>query len=304
MPVKEYPIDQVESFYIQYLEGFSKFQGGNRATAFCPFHDDVDHKSFSVNLRTGLFKCFADSCGVDGNAISFARRLRVPIPAWAGGRDYRYIFSKMMPNDRTPGIEYLLMRGIPENYINYLNKESLFACDDWKGELCIVFPIFDRFSSIIALNKINLDTNEKRTIGSYLGGFWIDTNFEFKNTICLVEGVINALTLNSIGIPALAIITCNNSYESTVFSGLHVILMLDNDAPGRSASRRLNRELLDDACSIKSIVWHTNAQKGYDANDILRHENYPDDYVVDLIENAQGVDEWMDYVKFWRLVRG
>ncbi|MBU6257887.1 MAG: hypothetical protein KGO01_05645 [Burkholderiales bacterium] len=38
------------------------------AWACCPFHSD-EHPSFSVNLRTGWYRCFSSSCGRTGNNI-------------------------------------------------------------------------------------------------------------------------------------------------------------------------------------------------------------------------------------------
>ena len=41
---------------------------GDNLTGHCPFHDDRNN-SFSVNLKTGQWKCFAEDRG--GNFISF-----------------------------------------------------------------------------------------------------------------------------------------------------------------------------------------------------------------------------------------
>jgi DNA primase len=45
------------------------------AWACCPFHDD-SNPSFSVNLRTGWYRCFSTSCGQAGpNIVSFVSAL-------------------------------------------------------------------------------------------------------------------------------------------------------------------------------------------------------------------------------------
>ena len=45
------------------------------AWACCPFHDD-SNPSFSVNLRTGWYRCFSTSCGQAGpNIVSFVCEL-------------------------------------------------------------------------------------------------------------------------------------------------------------------------------------------------------------------------------------
>lgn len=55
----------------------TKFRGKTKPSgermALCPFHCD-DNPSMSVNLNTGLFKCFA--CDVGGDSFSFYQRLK------------------------------------------------------------------------------------------------------------------------------------------------------------------------------------------------------------------------------------
>ena len=43
-------------------------RGGKYLQALCPFHDDK-HRSFSVNLESGYFKCFR--CDVSGSLVDF-----------------------------------------------------------------------------------------------------------------------------------------------------------------------------------------------------------------------------------------
>ena len=46
-------------------------RGNGQAMGLCPFHEDHE-PSFSVNLRTGLFKCLA--CGESGMSSTSIRR--------------------------------------------------------------------------------------------------------------------------------------------------------------------------------------------------------------------------------------
>lgn len=52
-------------YYSEKLERFHP--RGKQATALCPFHNDRN-PSFSVNLKTGAFLCFA--CGARGTSIA------------------------------------------------------------------------------------------------------------------------------------------------------------------------------------------------------------------------------------------
>jgi len=51
-------------YYLGKLKQFYKRK--NQATALCPFHNERN-PSFSVNLKTGAFICFA--CGISGSSI-------------------------------------------------------------------------------------------------------------------------------------------------------------------------------------------------------------------------------------------
>jgi hypothetical protein len=57
---------------------------GDQAIGLCPFHDDHD-PSFSLNVRTGQWICFA--CGRDGNWNTFRRQRSISIVEVAGGED-------------------------------------------------------------------------------------------------------------------------------------------------------------------------------------------------------------------------
>jgi len=59
-----------EQYYKIHLSGsFGKPTGNDwhRWNGLCPFHDDKRAGSFSINKRTGAFKCF--SCGASGGDI-------------------------------------------------------------------------------------------------------------------------------------------------------------------------------------------------------------------------------------------
>jgi hypothetical protein len=53
-----------EDYYPKELKRFTR--GKSQGRALCPFHDDCN-PSFTVNLKTGAFICFA--CGVSGGDI-------------------------------------------------------------------------------------------------------------------------------------------------------------------------------------------------------------------------------------------
>ena len=57
-------------FYVAWLRLEVK---GNKATAFCPFHNEGSTPNLSIDLKTGKYKCF--SCNAQGNAYTFLQEL-------------------------------------------------------------------------------------------------------------------------------------------------------------------------------------------------------------------------------------
>lgn len=66
-------------FFVQHVSQLVLSDNGSEARGLCPFHDDKD-PSFSVNVETGLWKCFGSGCNAEGNVRQFCERLNLPIP--------------------------------------------------------------------------------------------------------------------------------------------------------------------------------------------------------------------------------
>jgi hypothetical protein len=61
------------------LSGFNRSGNSAEATALCPFHPDRG-PSFAVNLISGLWMCWAESCRAKGNVEQFCDRLQILLP--------------------------------------------------------------------------------------------------------------------------------------------------------------------------------------------------------------------------------
>ena len=62
-------MDQIVDYKTEYSQVIKKHTiSGNQLNGLCPFHDDRE-SSFSVNLQTGQYTCFA--CGASGNFTTF-----------------------------------------------------------------------------------------------------------------------------------------------------------------------------------------------------------------------------------------
>ena len=63
---------------------------------YCPFcgGDGHDRNTFSINLKTGMFKCFRASCGRQGHFVQMAREFSYPLDFQASGKSKTvYLFT-------------------------------------------------------------------------------------------------------------------------------------------------------------------------------------------------------------------
>ncbi len=90
----------------------------SEASGLCPFHDD-EHPSFSVNTKTGLWKCHASGCNAEGNAVQFCTRLNIPVPATA---------IKRFPRLRViPREDELTSEEVFQEVYDYITRQIRFA---------------------------------------------------------------------------------------------------------------------------------------------------------------------------------
>ena len=73
---------------------------------YCPFcgGDGHDRNTFSINLKTGMFKCFRASCGRQGHFVQMAREFSYPLDFQASGKSktvYRALPQKEIAGARS-----------------------------------------------------------------------------------------------------------------------------------------------------------------------------------------------------------
>ena len=112
---------------LNYKEEYSKFvqkpeYKKERMTSLCPFHDDRK-PSFSVDLKTGKFVCFA--CGKAGNYVSF----RAELDGCSNADAYKRIL-------REHGVDEAKKEPTRQNYTvdDYAKEKNLPA--DWLRMVC------------------------------------------------------------------------------------------------------------------------------------------------------------------------
>lgn len=166
-----------------------KCKGGDR-------HQDKD--TFSINLKTGLFKCFRVSCDYHGNFVELARDFDYDL-GFGDHRVYRKLPQKPVIV-RDGAIEYMACRGIsPE----ICRKYELTTRIDNKDIL--VFPFYDESGTLQFVKYRNtkfrkgIDKNKEWSEADtmpILFGMKQCSNF---NRLIITEGQIDSLSVAECG---------------------------------------------------------------------------------------------------------
>ena len=193
---------------------------------YCPFcmgGKNRDKYSFSINLRTGQYKCLRSSCSVSGNMVSLAREFEwfslgndIDIYYKTGkARHYRK-FKKGTPIKPKPeAVDYLESRGITaavaEEYQITVQKDNpnilVFPFLDQNGQMQFVNYRKTNFDKTKDQNK---DWCEKGCKPILFGMFQCDLSVD---TLVLTEGQIDSLSVREAGVNnAVSVPTGKNGF--------------------------------------------------------------------------------------------
>ena len=124
----------------------TKKQGDELHYLFCPYcrGGRKDKHTFSINLKTGQFKCLRASCGVSGNMVTLAKDFDFSLgntfdEYYRPRKQYKKLKTPEKPITPKPkAVEYLESRGISEAVAK--RYEITVQTDN---ENVLVFPFFD-----------------------------------------------------------------------------------------------------------------------------------------------------------------
>lgn len=258
-----------------------------------PTRDNI--KSFSINLKTGQFKCLRESCGVHGNMITLSKDFDFSLgnevdEYYRPKKQYRKLQQPKEPiNPKPEAIEYLKNRGIPEWVVS---KYQITVQNS--NPKILVFPFFDENGKMqfVKYRKTDYDKakdNNKEWCESntkpILFGM-MQCNDKFDSLI-ITEGQIDILSVavagyeNAVSVPTGAkgftwIPYCWN----WISKFKEVIVFGDFEKGHISLLDELKNRL---SCQIKHVR-EEDYKDCKDANDILR--KYGVQQIKTCIENA------------------
>lgn len=189
----------------------SKRRGDELQFEKCPYclggRNGKDRGTFSINLKTGQFKCLRESCGVHGNMITLSKDFDFSLGTevdeyYNGKKHFRKIHRKEKPVVKPAAVTYMESRGISEAITNRYN---ITVRNDNEGIL--VFPFYDE-NEILQFIKYR---NSKFRKGIDKNKEWCESDCKpilfgmnhcnpVNSTLVLTEGQIDSLSVAESGI--------------------------------------------------------------------------------------------------------
>jgi hypothetical protein len=255
---------------------------------------DGAHRSLSVNVRTGAWRCHR--CGGRGllreqwrpreqQQRAAARRAFAVVPAPpstpASRRDpavtlprpttrtwdWRAELAAAVPIAGTPGGRYLERRGIP---VDVAVAAGVLYAASWCGRPAVVFPLRDRSGAVVAADGRYVDDGDRpkaRTGGEKRLGVFATPGALEAEVVAVVEAPICALSLASAAMPALALGgTSAPDWLARAVAFKRVALGLDADETGDRAAAGVAAQL----GSLGAVVERWRPVGVKDWNDALR----------------------------------
>lgn len=177
----------------------------------CPYclggHSGKDHGTFSINLKTGQFKCLRASCNAHGNMITLARDFSFSLGTeadeyYSPKKRFRNIHKKEKPKTKPAAIAYLENRGISAAVAEQYNITTQRDHDN-----ILVFPFYDENNILQFVKYRKTDFNKEKDKNKE----WCERNckpilFGMNHcdsevqTLVLTEGQIDSLSCAEAGI--------------------------------------------------------------------------------------------------------
>lgn len=138
----------------------TKQKGDELFFKWCPYchGDGHDKDTFSVNIKTGLFKCFRSGCGKQGHFVQMARDFGYPLDIGDTPRKYRDLPQRPLVIHEK-AVEYLESRGISR-----MITERYHITTRKDNQNILVFPFYDENSVLrfVKYRKTDFDKSKDK----------------------------------------------------------------------------------------------------------------------------------------------
>lgn len=273
-----------EALSLADLEAFDRYapeRSGRGARRFCcPLPActgkkmDASHRSVSVDLATGAWKCHR--CGAKGKLKEWwTERPAHQWGQWSNRpfRELRRATALPPPPDPTPadlswraplhGLtnifwmaseSYLEGRGIPSEVAHQAGARH---ADSWFGRPAVVFPVRDREGRLVAACGRYIDGQENpkaRTAGPLRCGVFQTPGALDGKVVVITEAPLDALSLAACGLPAVALVGVSwPGWLPLACAFKRVLLATDADEAGDTAAEKLAAALRSTGARLERL---------------------------------------------------
>lgn len=293
-----YEFSEDDAFrFVREIGGSGKRNGDELQFKLCPYclgGNKKDKGTFSINLKSGQFKCLRASCNAHGNMITLSKDFNFSLGNYVdeylyGNRKFKQIHKKEKPVSKPAAITYMESRGISESVTKRFNITT-----QRDHENILVFPFYDEndvlqfvkyrktdFDRVKDKNKEWCEADCKPIL------FGMNQCNPENKTLVLTEGQIDSLSVvesgieNAVSVPTGAKGFTWIPYCWDFLSGFDTLVVF-GDLEGETIT------LLDEMQKrFHGAVKHVRKEDYRDckdANDILR--KYGKSVVADAVLNA------------------
>ena len=242
--------------------------GVDEVSILCPFHDD-NSESCSINLDKGVWICFA-GCG-QGSLKSFIQEYK----DWDFKQVNQYLVSYKDTHSKRLFIEPPIVEEGPLPEVNVPFKLGMvpkwifdrgFDKQSMKKWLCGISPANGLIIPVKDINfrTVGWITRQEKQIPKYLYSKGLKKSHILFGQpyirdceyVCVTEGPLDAMWLNQLGFPAVALLGMSMSAKQKdlilTLPTKEIILCLDNDEAGQRGKKRAF-ELLDNKIKVSHI---------------------------------------------------
>lgn len=207
-----YEFKEQDAFdFARHVHAETNVRNGELFFKLCPYcnpkptRDNI--KTFSINLKTGQFKCLRASCGVTGNMITLAKDFDFSLgneidEYYKPKKKYRDFGKREKPIEPKPeAIRYLESRGITEA----VAKEYEITVQTDKPNI-LVFPFYDEVGRLQFIKYRKTDYNKEKDKNKE----WCEANckpilFGMRqckdfSRLVITEGQVDSLSVATVGI--------------------------------------------------------------------------------------------------------
>lgn len=305
MQAAEVDLDRLVDYKTEYCSAIKKHKiTGDNLTGLCPFHDDRNN-SFSVDLRTGQWKCHAEDRG--GNFVTFYAELN--------GLDTKEAYKQILerygalsepqpkeepkPKDTLKPYtlsQYAFEKRLPEEWLK--DQCCLQTKKDRSGIQYIYIPYFreDRTEATFRKRYGEKQFRWKYGAGKDLCmyGMWKIEGIRQAGYTALVEGESDSQSMWYMGISTLGVpgASMMRPEWAELLQDLKLYIHVEPDKGGETFLRKVTRALKDGKFIGEVYKWSCSTLGCKDPSDVYMKYGKEDaaEKILKAIQNAEQID--------------